>query len=132
MQGLIHKLRLREATGANAPTHSLVMSEMWQAAEDAKHQEGSIEQTLGRPLDQWTYGSGHVMHLSDKRIAVSFTVGLDYSNPYLQPYQEFQRWKQHPHIRAQLQGSTRLAYSAWTVPEGVCKQKLRARSLFFL
>lgn len=118
LQQVVRSLRLRDIVGADVPTHSLVLSEVWQVPEE-RHRKGSVEHTVGFPLNQWTYGSGAVRHMGSSKIAISLLIGLDYRNPYLSPFEEFQRWKRHPHIRKQLEGGECIAYDAHTLPEGV-------------
>lgn len=117
LQQVVQKLRLRSAAGADPPTQSLVLSELWQVPREHQH-EGAVEHTVGYPLDHWTYGTGTMLHLGDGKVAASFRVGLDYRNAYLSPFEEFQRWKQHARVRKQLEGGECLAYDAHTLPEG--------------
>ena len=74
--------------------------------------------TLGWPLDRSTYGGSFLYHLEDNQVAVGFVVGLDYSNPHLSPFEEFQRFKTHPKIRPTFEGGRRIAYGARAISEG--------------
>ena len=74
--------------------------------------------TLGWPLDRSTYGGSFLYHLEDNQVAVGFVVGLDYANPHLSPFDEFQRFKTHPKIRPTFEGGRRIAYGARAISEG--------------
>ena len=74
--------------------------------------------TLGWPLDRSTYGGSFLYHLEDNQVAVGFVVGLDYTNPHLSPFEEFQRFKTHPKIRPVFEGGRRVAYGARAISEG--------------
>ncbi|AOY00631.1 electron transfer flavoprotein-ubiquinone oxidoreductase [Jeongeupia sp. USM3] len=93
------------------------LKELWRAA-PARHQPGLVVHSLGWPLDNSTGGGGFLYHQADGLIAVGFVVHLDYANPYLNPYEEFQRFKIHPAIRAHLDGGERLEYGARAIAEG--------------
>ena len=100
------------------PQHfGIGFKEIWQI-DSAKHRPGEIVHTLGWPLDAATDGGGFVYHAADARVYVGFIVGLGYRNPHLDPFAEFQRWKQHPRIRELLAGGERLAYGARAVNKG--------------
>jgi electron-transferring-flavoprotein dehydrogenase len=77
-----------------------------------------VVHTAGWPMDTATYGGGFCYHLEDNLVAVGFVVGLNYSNPYLSPFEEFQRYKTHPEIRKFLEGGKRLAYGARAIAAG--------------
>jgi electron-transferring-flavoprotein dehydrogenase len=77
-----------------------------------------VVHTAGWPLDDATYGGGFCYHLEDNLVAVGYVVGLNYSNPYLSPFEEFQRYKTHPEIRKFLEGGKRLAYGARAIAAG--------------
>eukprot|EP00798_Chlamydomonas_sp_ICE-L_P026766 gene26766-4343_t len=83
-----------------------------------KHKPGHVIHTVGHPLDQSTYGGGFLYHMADNKVALGLVIGLDYTNPHLNTYQEFQQWKQHPLIREQIEGGTCLQYGARTLNEG--------------
>src|SRR5690606_14524472 len=93
---LIAKYRLDE--GRDPQSYGIGIKELWQA-DPARHQPGLVVHTAGWPLDANTYGGSFLYHAEDGKIAVGFVVGLDYANPYLSPFEEFQRWKTHPAIR---------------------------------
>jgi len=100
------------------PQHfGIGFKEIWQV-DSAKHHPGEIVHTLGWPLDAATDGGGFVYHAADARVYVGFIVGLGYRNPHLDPFAEFQRWKQHPRIRELLAGGERIAYGARAVNKG--------------
>lgn len=118
VQGLMRRLKLREDAGADTQTYALGLREVWQVAPEL-HKEGSVEHTVGYPLDTWTYGTGYVYHLAGGRVALGLNVGLDYANPHLDPHAEFQRWKSHPHIARLLAGGSCLEFGAAALNQGV-------------
>ena len=100
------------------PQHyGIGLKEVWQI-DPAKHRAGEIVHTLGWPLDARTDGGGFVYHAAGERVYVGLIVGLGYENPHLDPFAEFQRWKQHPEIRSLLVGGKRIAYGARAVNKG--------------
>ncbi len=103
---------------ASSPqTYGLGLKEIWRI-DPAKHASGQVIHSIGWPLDRQTYGGSFIYHLPDNLIAIGFVVGLDYQNPYLSPFEEFQRFKTHPAIRTLLTGGQRLSYGARTISEG--------------
>ena len=86
--------------------------------EPAKHRPGTVLHTVGWPMDRSTYGGSFLYHLEDHQVAVGFVVGLDYRNPHLSPFDEFQRFKTHPAIRPLFEGGRRVAYGARAINEG--------------
>ena len=92
---------------------------MWEI-DPAKHQPGLVEHSVGWPLNRNTYGGSFLYHLNEPTplVAVGFVVGLDYSNPYLSPFKEFQRFKEHPYVRKTFEGGSRIAYGARALCEG--------------
>ncbi|MBN9565934.1 MAG: NAD(P)/FAD-dependent oxidoreductase, partial [Alphaproteobacteria bacterium] len=98
-------------------TYGLGLKEIWRTP-SSLHKLGKVTHTIGWPLDKDVYGGSFVYHLFDQRVAIGFVVGLDYANPYLDPYMEFQRFKHHPSIRPLLEGGERLAYGARAINEG--------------
>src|SRR5271166_683973 len=98
-------------------TYGLGIKELWEV-EPAKHQLGRIVHTIGWPLDPETYGGSFLYHLEDSQVAVGFVVGLGYSNPYLSPFEEFQRYKLHPMVRGFFEGGRRIAYGARAITAG--------------
>lgn len=101
----------------NAQTYGLGVKEIWEVEPD-KHQQGLVVHSSGWPLDNHTYGGGFLYHLDNNRVAVGFVVGLDYQNPYLSPFEEFQRFKTHPAIRETFAGGRRIEYGARALVEG--------------
>ncbi len=114
-QKLMAAFNLRE--GVEPQTYGLGIKEIWQV-DPAKHQLGLVEHSIGWPMDNATYGGSFIYHLEDNQVAVGFVVGLDYTNPYLDPFKEFQRFKQHPKIRPLFEGGKRLVYGARAINEG--------------
>ncbi len=98
-------------------TYGLGIKELWQV-DPAKHQQGRIVHTVGWPLDGKTYGGSFLYHLEDNQVAVGFVVGLGYANPYLSPFDEFQRFKTHPSIRPLFEGGRRVCYGARAISAG--------------
>ncbi|PHT25016.1 Electron transfer flavoprotein-ubiquinone oxidoreductase, mitochondrial [Capsicum baccatum] len=92
-------------------------NKVWEIDAD-KHQPGSVLHTLGWPLDQKTYGGSFLYHMKDRQVAVGLVVALNYQNPFLNPYEEYQTLKRHPAIRPLLEGGTVLQYGARTLNEG--------------
>jgi electron-transferring-flavoprotein dehydrogenase len=112
---LFERFRLRE--GADPQTYGIGIKELWEV-EPARHQAGLVVHTVGWPLDNATYGGSFMYHLENSQVAVGFVVGLDYQNPYLNPFEEFQRFKTHPAIRTTFEGGRRVAYGARALSEG--------------
>ena len=103
--------------GCDPQSYGLGIKELWQA-DPSKHEPGLVVHTAGWPLDSDTYGGSFLYHADDNKIAVGFVVGLDYSNPWLSPFQEFQRFKTHPSIRKHLDGGKRISYGARSITAG--------------
>ncbi|MCX7962108.1 MAG: electron transfer flavoprotein-ubiquinone oxidoreductase [Burkholderiales bacterium] len=103
--------------GADPQVYGIGLKELWELAPE-KHRPGLVMHTAGWPLDRATYGGSFLYHLNDRLAAVGFVVGLGYRNPYLSPYEEFQRWKTHPAIRAFLEGGRRIGYGARAIAAG--------------
>ncbi|MGE0272412.1 MAG: electron transfer flavoprotein-ubiquinone oxidoreductase, partial [Alphaproteobacteria bacterium] len=112
---LFERFRLRE--GADPQTFGIGIKELWEV-DPAKHHQGRIVHTLGWPLDTATYGGSFLYHLENNQVAVGFVVGLDYENPFLSPFEEFQRFKNHPAIRPTFEGGRRISYGARAINEG--------------
>lgn len=93
------------------------LKEVWQI-DPAKHQKGMIQHSFGWPLDLKTGGGSFLYHYDDNLVAVGFVVHLNYDDPYLSPFDEFQRFKTHPSIRGTFEGGKRLAYGARAITEG--------------
>ena len=96
--------------------YGLGMKELWDI-DPAKHKPGLVIHTQGWPLTD-AYGGGFLYHQANGQVALGFVVGLGYRNPYLYPFEEFQRWKQHPEIRKYLEGGRRVSYGARAINEG--------------
>ena len=102
----------------NSPqTYGIGIKELWEISSD-KSKPGSIMHTTGWPLDNDTYGGSFLYHLDNNKISIGFVIGLDYKNPYLSPYLEFQRFKHHPAIKKLLEGGRRINYGARALNEG--------------
>jgi len=95
----------------------LGLKELWQVAPE-KHRPGLTQHTFGWPLDSRTGGGSFLYHFDDNLVAVGFVVHLNYENPYLSPFEEFQRFKTHPLVRGTFEGGKRLAYGARALTEG--------------
>ncbi|MDE2342093.1 MAG: electron transfer flavoprotein-ubiquinone oxidoreductase [Betaproteobacteria bacterium] len=98
-------------------TYGIGLKEIWEI-DPARHSAGRVVHTVGWPLDNATYGGSWIYHLADNQVSVGFVVGLDYRNPYLSPFEEFQRFKTHPAIRPLFEGGRRIAYGARALSEG--------------
>lgn len=112
---LFDRYKLRD--GVDPQTYGLGIKEVWEI-EPSKHRLGLVQHTIGYPMDSQTYGGSWLYHWENNLVSIGFVVGLDYTNPYLSPYEEFQRFKQHPHIRTLLEGGKRLSYGARSLSEG--------------
>lgn len=112
---LIEKFRLSE--GKDPQSYGIGLKELWQIKPE-KHSPGLVVHTAGWPLDSQTYGGSFLYHLEGSRVAVGFVVGLNYQNPWLSPYEEFQRYKTHPAIADTFEGAKRLAYGARAITAG--------------
>ncbi len=97
--------------------YGIGLKEIWEAA-PGKHVPGQVTHTLGWPLDDGTGGGSFIYHWGDNLISIGFVVHLNYKNPYLSPFDEFQRFKHHPEIASYLEGGRRLAYGARAITEG--------------
>jgi electron-transferring-flavoprotein dehydrogenase len=114
-QELMAHFDLRRDVGPQK--YGIGIKELWQV-EPARHQRGLVMHTQGWPLDSDTGGGSFVYHFADNLVAVGFVVHLDYANPHLSPYDEFQRFKTHPAIRDTFTGGKRLGYGARAINEG--------------
>lgn len=114
-QQLFNRFQLRK--DCDPQTYGLGIKELWQIPEEL-HQAGLVMHTIGWPLDNHTYGGSFAYHLGKNLLAIGFVVGLDYQNPYLNPYEEFQRFKMHSLFYPLLEKSKRIAYGARTLIEG--------------
>jgi electron-transferring-flavoprotein dehydrogenase len=114
-KGLFETFGLRD--GVDPQTYGLGLKELWEV-DPARHKPGTVMHSVGWPLDTRTYGGSFLYHLEDNQVAVGFVVGLDYENPHLSLYEEFQRFKTHPAIRSVFEGGRRIAYGARALNEG--------------
>lgn len=112
---LFERFRLHD--GADPQTYGIGIKELWEVRPEL-HQPGSITHTVGWPVDTATYGGSFMYHLDNNQVVVGFVIGLDYQNPYLSPFDEFQRFKTHPAIRKVFEGGRRLSYGARALTEG--------------
>jgi electron-transferring-flavoprotein dehydrogenase len=103
--------------GVDPQTYGIGIKELWEI-DPAKHKPGFVMHTIGWPLGGDTYGGSFLYHLEDRQVSVGFVVGLDYRNPHLSPFDEFQRFKTHPEIRPFFEGGRRIAYGARAISEG--------------
>ena len=109
--------RFRLDAGKDPQSYGLGLKELWEV-EPARAQPGLVVHTAGWPLDAATYGGSFLYHLDKNLVELGLVVGLDYKNPYLSPFEEFQRWKTHPEIRKTLEGGKRLGYGARAITAG--------------
>jgi electron-transferring-flavoprotein dehydrogenase len=112
---LMERFKLRE--GVDPQKFGIGLKELWQV-DPAKHQPGLVVHSQGWPLDSRTGGGSFMYHLEDNQVAVGFVVHLNYENPHLSPFDEFQRFKTHPAIRPTFEGGKRVAYGARAINEG--------------
>ena len=103
--------------GADPQHYGIGLKEIW-SIEPEKHQPGTVVHTFGWPLDEHTEGGGFLYHAEDNQVYLGFVIALNYRNPHLNPFKEFQRWKQHPKIRSLLEGGSRVSYGARAVNKG--------------
>jgi len=114
-QRLMQTFDLR--AGVDPQTYGIGIKELWEI-DPAKSKSGSIVHTVGWPMNSDTYGGSFLYHLDHNQIAIGFVVGLDYANPHLDPFMEFQRFKTHPSVKSVLEGGKRIAYGARALNEG--------------
>jgi electron-transferring-flavoprotein dehydrogenase len=120
---LIEKFKLD--AGKDPQSYGLGIKEVWEI-DPARHTPGFVMHTAGWPMDNATYGGAFMYHMEDNKVSLGFITGLDYANPYLSPFEEFQRWKTHPNIRWYLEGDgskgikpgKRLGYGARAITAG--------------
>nr|WP_202424473.1 electron transfer flavoprotein-ubiquinone oxidoreductase [Duganella levis] len=103
--------------GKDPQSYGIGIKELWEI-DPSKHQPGLVIHTTGWPLDSKTYGGSFLYHLENNQVMVGYVVGLNYANPYLSPYEEFQRYKTHPEIRQFLEGGKRISYGARAITAG--------------
>jgi electron-transferring-flavoprotein dehydrogenase len=112
---LMEGYKLRE--GVEPQSYGIGIKELWEV-DPSKHRQGLVMHTAGWPLDSETYGGSFLYHLENNLVSVGFVIGLDYKNPFLSPYEEFQRFKTHPKIRPTFEGGRRVAYGSRAIIEG--------------
>ncbi|PMS38240.1 electron-transferring-flavoprotein dehydrogenase [Trinickia symbiotica] len=112
---LISKFKLD--ANADPQAYGIGIKELWEV-DPAKHKPGLVVHTAGWPLKSDTYGGSFLYHMDSNQVVVGFVVGLGYTNPYLSPFEEFQRYKTHPSIRAFLEGGKRVSYGARAITAG--------------
>ena len=112
---LMERFDLRE--GVEPQTYGIGLKELWEI-EPEKHKPGLVVHSAGWPLESDTYGGSFLYHLENNQVSVGYVVGLDYQNPYLSPYEEFQRFKTHPRIKPYFENGRRVAYGARAINEG--------------
>jgi len=103
--------------GRDPQTYAIGIKELWEVSAD-RHQPGRVVHSAGWPLDSGTYGGSFMYHMKDRQVAVGFVIGLGYSNPYLSPFEEFQRFKLHPAIRPTFEDGRRVCYGARAITAG--------------
>jgi len=103
--------------GVDPQVYGIGLKELWEIQPE-KHKQGLVIHSAGWPLRNDTYGGSFLYHLEKNQVAIGFVVGLGYSNPYLNPYEEFQRYKTHPAIRTFLEGGKRISYGARAIAAG--------------
>ena len=109
--------RFNLRAGKNPQVYGIGLKELWEIKPE-QHQAGLVVHSAGWPLDNSTYGGSFLYHLENNQVAVGFVVGLAYTNPYLNPFEEFQRYKTHPAIRTFFEGGKRVAYGARAITAG--------------
>ncbi|MBZ0218692.1 MAG: NAD(P)/FAD-dependent oxidoreductase, partial [Fimbriimonadaceae bacterium] len=102
---------------SDAPKFGLGVKELWEVAPD-KHQPGLVQHSFGWPLDNKTGGGAFMYHFDDNLVTIGFVVHLNYANPYISPFEEFQRMKTHPAFAETFEGGKRIAYGARVITEG--------------
>jgi electron-transferring-flavoprotein dehydrogenase len=117
--------RFKLDADSDPQTYGIGVKELWEI-DPQRHEPGFVLHTAGWPMDNDTYGGAFLYHFDDNKVALGFITGLDYANPYLSPFEEFQRWKTHPNIRYYLEGDEakgikpgkRIAYGARAITAG--------------
>jgi electron-transferring-flavoprotein dehydrogenase len=103
--------------GRDPQSHAIGVKELWEVPAE-KARPGLVVHTAGWPMDEHTYGGGFLYHLEGNLVTLGLVVGLDYQNPWLSPFEEMQRWKTHPDIRAHIEGGKRIGYGARAITAG--------------
>jgi electron-transferring-flavoprotein dehydrogenase len=109
--------RYRLDAGKDPQSYAIGVKELWEVPAE-KAQPGLVVHTAGWPMDTQTYGGGFLYHLEGGRVTLGYVTGLDYTNPWLSPFEEMQRWKTHPAIRKHLEGAKRIGYGARAITAG--------------
>ncbi len=120
VRGSLAKLLIAKydlAKDSDVPKFGIGIKELWEI-DPAKHKAGMVMHTMGWPLDNSTGGGSFVYHLENNQVAIGFVLHLNYKNPYLSPFDEFQRFKHHPAIQPMLEGGRRISYGARAITEG--------------
>ncbi len=112
---LITKFKLD--AGRDPQAYGIGLKEVWEI-DPAKHKPGLVIHTAGWPLESDTYGGSFLYHMDNNQVSIGYVVGLNYTNPWLSPFEEFQRYKIHPKIRHYLEGGKRIAYGARAITAG--------------
>ncbi len=112
---VMKEFALRET--CDPQTYAIGIKEIWEIAPE-KHRPGHVVHTVGWPLESDTYGGSFLYHAADNQLFIGFVTGLDYSNTYLDPFMEFQRFKTHPFVSRLLEGGRRISYGARALNEG--------------
>jgi electron-transferring-flavoprotein dehydrogenase len=103
--------------GKDPQTYAIGIKELWEV-DPAKARPGLVVHTSGWPIDDGSFGGGFLYHLEGNKVTLGFVLGLDYKNPWMSPFEEMQRWKTHPAIRAHLEGGKRIGYGARAINNG--------------
>jgi electron-transferring-flavoprotein dehydrogenase len=109
--------RFQLDAGRDPQSYALGVKELWEVPAD-KARPGLVLHAAGWPMDEQTYGGGFLYHLEDNKVTLGFITGLDYQNPWISPFEEMQRWKTHPSIRAHIEGGKRIGYGARAITAG--------------
>ena len=112
---LFDRFKLRD--GVDPQVYGIGIKELWEVKPE-HHQQGHVTHTIGWPMDRKTYGGSWLYHLEDNLVSVGFVVGLNYSNPWLSPFEEMQRFKTHPAVRETFAGARRVSYGARAISAG--------------
>ncbi|KAF9136833.1 hypothetical protein BGX30_010832 [Mortierella sp. GBA39] len=112
---LFRQFNLRDE--CDPQTYGIGIKEVWKI-DPKKSKPGTVVHAMGWPIDNATYGGAFIYHMGEDMLSLGLVVGLDYENPYLHPYKEFQRWKHHPYVKDLLEGGECLSYGARAINEG--------------
>jgi len=114
-EAIMTKYNLRD--GKCPQVYGLGVKEVWEVKPE-NHKDGLVVHTVGWPMDQFTYGGAFIYHMKGNLVHIGLITGLDYANPYISPYREFQKYKTHPRVKAMLEGGTCISYGARCINEG--------------